>query len=120
VACLTATHNKKIDEAHLLRTWDHNYIGAPTWLTPYNEGADPLRIWQACRATTAAPFYFEQLAVEIYGERRVYKDGGIRENNPSAAAWNEFVSMGGEYGDPGLLLSIVTGTSVSYLFAPIL
>jgi len=57
------------------------------------------------------------LEADIYGEKRVYKDGGIRENNPSAAAWNEFVSMGGEYGDPGLLLSVGTGTFISISFS---
>ncbi|KAF1983568.1 FabD/lysophospholipase-like protein [Aulographum hederae CBS 113979] len=107
--CLTAIHNGTITEAHLLRTWPHNYVGAPNWVTSYNAGAEPLRIWQVTRATSAAPFYFDQLELDIRNEKRVFKDGGIRENNPSSAAWNEFISIYGEYKDPGLLLSIGTG-----------
>jgi hypothetical protein len=39
----------------------------------------------------------------------VFKDGGIRENNPSVAAWSEFTSLYGNDKNPALLLSIGTG-----------
>lgn len=93
--CLTATHSGNVINAHLLRSYPHFYddINTPTWLTRYNEGADPLTIWQTTRATSAAPFYFELLAAEINGEMKNFKDGGIRENNPSGAAWNEVSSI---------------------------
>ncbi|KAI9718124.1 MAG: hypothetical protein M1828_006822 [Chrysothrix sp. TS-e1954] len=107
--CLTAVHNGRIDEAHLLRTYDHRYVDIPNWITPYNEGADPLHIWQVTRATSAAPFYFDTLEAEVLGENWSFKDGGIRENNPAGAAWSEFVSLYGEHKDPALLLSIGTG-----------
>lgn len=107
--CLTATHNNRISEAHLIRTYDHRYVNPPAWITQYNEGADPLRIWQVTRATSAAPFYFKPLEVEIDGIMVEFKDGGIRENNPAVAAWSEFVSLRGEGSVPGLLLSIGTG-----------
>ena len=108
--CLTATHNGKIDEAHLLRTYPHYYPkGTPNWIPLYNEGADPLRIWQVTRATSAAPFYFEILEAEVRGELVGFKDGGIRENNPAGAAWAEFVSMYGPEAEPSLLLSVGTG-----------
>lgn len=89
--CLTAIHNRSVITAHLLRSYPHFYNEqtTPNWLTRYNEGADPLTIWQTTRATSAAPFYFEFLAAEIDGQMRNFKDGGIRENNPSGAAWNE-------------------------------
>lgn len=38
-----------------------------------------------------------------------FKDGGIRENNPSYAAYSEHASLKGEDHDPALLLSIGTG-----------
>lgn len=38
-----------------------------------------------------------------------FKDGGIRQNNPSAAAFSEFVSLSGDGKVPTLLLSIGTG-----------
>ncbi|KAF2237351.1 FabD/lysophospholipase-like protein [Viridothelium virens] len=108
--CLTATHNGKIDEAYLLRTYPHYYPeGTPNWITLYNEGADKLRIWQVTRATSAAPFYFDILEADIRQEMVGFKDGGIRENNPAGAAWSEFISRYGADADPALLLSIGTG-----------
>jgi hypothetical protein len=38
-----------------------------------------------------------------------FKDGGIRENNPSYAAYSEHASLKGDDHEPGLLLSIGTG-----------
>jgi patatin-like phospholipase/acyl hydrolase len=90
---LTATHNKKISEAYLLRTYNHQYTTkTPDYIIRYNEGADKLRIWQVTRATSAAPFFFKALVADIENEKIAFKDGGIRENNPSVAAWSEFVS----------------------------
>ncbi len=108
--CLTAVHNGKIDEAFLLRSYNHVYDmnRVPNWITLYNDGAAKMRIWEVCRATSAAPFYFETLEAEIRGEIIGFKDGGIRENNPAGAAWSEFLSLYGDR-DPALLLSIGTG-----------
>jgi len=106
---LTATHNGKIDEAYLLRTYNHRYIDPPDWITAYNEGADKLRIGQVTRATSAAPFYFKALEADIHDEVKTFKDGGIRENNPAQAAWSEFISLYGGDKDPALLLSVGTG-----------
>ncbi|KAJ4303373.1 hypothetical protein N0V90_002266 [Kalmusia sp. IMI 367209] len=110
--CLTATHSGMIDEAYLLRTYDHRYDPdiAPVWVTPYNEGADHLRIWEVTRATSAAPFFFKMLEAELGGDSKVgFKDGGIRENNPSYAAYSEHCSLKGDDHEPALLLSIGTG-----------
>ncbi|OJD30515.1 patatin phospholipase a2-related protein [Diplodia corticola] len=107
--CLTATHNERVNEAHLLRTYNHRYVNIPNYITLYNEGADKLRIWEVTRATSAAPFYFKILEADIRGEMMGFKDGGIRENNPAGAAWSEFVSLYGEHRDPALLLSLGTG-----------
>lgn len=111
--CLTATHSGQIDEAYLLRTYDHRYDPdiAPVWVTPYNEGADKLRIWEVTRATSAAPFFFKMLEADLdtRGGRIGFKDGGIRENNPSYAAYSEHASLKGDDHEPALLLSIGTG-----------
>jgi hypothetical protein len=57
--CLTATHDRNLTEAYLLRSYPHYYSEAsPNWIARYNEGADELPIWKVTRATTAAPFYF--------------------------------------------------------------
>ena len=105
--------------AYLLRTYDHQYPNRLRFVTNYNTGAEKLQIWQVTRATSAAPFYFKSLIADIEGERREYKDGGIRENNPSTAAWSEFMSLYGCNGDncdgdrcnavPALLFSVGTG-----------
>lgn len=109
--CLTATHSGQIGEAYLLRSYDHRYNERtfPAWAITYNEGADKLKIWQVTRATSAAPFYFDMLIAEINNERMGFKDGGIRENNPSFAAYSEHGSMHGDDHEPALLLSIGTG-----------
>jgi hypothetical protein len=41
--------------------------------------------------------------------KKSFKDGGIRENNPSYAAYSEHASLRGDESYPGLLLSIGTG-----------
>lgn len=109
--CLTATHDRNLSEAYLLRTYPHYYSEtAPNWITRYNEGAEPLKIWEVTRATSAAPFYFKMLEAEIDGQYKGYKDGGIRENNPSGAALSEFHSLYEGCSDyPALLLSVGTG-----------
>jgi hypothetical protein len=49
------------------------------------------------------------LVADVRNERMGFKDGGIRENNPSFAAYSEHGSMHGDEHEPGLLLSIGTG-----------
>ncbi|KAK4548798.1 hypothetical protein LTR36_008571 [Oleoguttula mirabilis] len=109
--CLTATHDENISEAYLLRSYPHFYgENAPNWITRYNEGADELPIWKVTRATSAAPFYFEMISHEVEGVTKSFKDGGIRENNPSGAALSEFHALYGEdVHQPALLLSVGTG-----------
>ena len=111
--CLTATHSGQIDEAYLLRSYNHRYDPnvSPAWVTPYNEGSDKLKIWQVTRATSAAPFYFDMLVADVGRKRgnKGFKDGGIRENNPSYAAYSEHASLRGDDHEPALLLSIGTG-----------
>lgn len=81
------------------------------WVTPYNEGADKLKIWEVTRATSAAPFFFKMLEADFGPPKgRIgFKDGGIRENNPSYAAYSEHASLNGDDREPALLLSIGTG-----------
>jgi hypothetical protein len=64
------------------------------------------------RATSASPFYFKSVTVDIDNVRQEFKDGGIRENNPTIAAWSEYQSLfGGDEGSstPSLLLSVGSG-----------
>jgi hypothetical protein len=69
-------------------------------------------IWQAARATTAAPFFFKMLEVD-FGQTGIiaFKDGGIRENNPSWCAYSEHASLHGGNTEPSLLVLIGAGES---------
>jgi len=44
-------------------------------------------IWQACRATSAAPSFFDPVTIGPYGEQ--FLDGGTGANNPIVELWNE-------------------------------
>lgn len=59
-----------------------------------------VKIWQACRATTAAPLHFS--TIKINGQEHM--DGGVGNNNPSNIAWTEASYMGRQ---------ILPGTSTS-------
>ena len=39
-------------------------------------------IWEACRATSAAPSYFEPIKIGDDGEQETFVDGGLGYNNP--------------------------------------
>ncbi|KAJ6439011.1 hypothetical protein O9K51_08415 [Purpureocillium lavendulum] len=40
------------------------------------------KIWEACRATSAAPTYFEPIKIGDTGEQETFVDGGLGYNNP--------------------------------------
>ncbi|OCL02481.1 FabD/lysophospholipase-like protein, partial [Glonium stellatum] len=70
--------------------------------------AHSIPIWEAARATTAAPSYFDPIEIS----NRKFGDGGFGTNNPAAEMFWEVANMNG--GDPksvSLLLSIGTGES---------
>jgi len=46
-------------------------------------------IWQATRATSAAPSFFKPMRIEIPKPGRFYIDGGLRYNNPSKLVLDE-------------------------------
>ncbi|KAF2152861.1 FabD/lysophospholipase-like protein [Myriangium duriaei CBS 260.36] len=53
-------------------------------------GYDLLRrtkVWEAARATSAAPTYFDPIAIGLYGE--LFVDGGLGNNNPVNCMWTE-------------------------------
>ncbi|KAK3617496.1 hypothetical protein LTR56_025259 [Elasticomyces elasticus] len=79
------------------------------------EGADELPIWKVTRATSAAPFYFEMVEHEVEGVMKSFKDGGIRENNPSGAAISEFHALyEGRAEEPGAAVEFVQNLLIKY------
>lgn len=73
--------------------------------------ATPCKVWQAARATTAAPAFFEPISVPIRagGVTTQLVDAGMGSNNPSEHVLNEARSIWGRDHPLGCLLSIGTG-----------
>jgi predicted acylesterase/phospholipase RssA len=83
-----------------------NALGLPRILSTYDPNDQTTRIWEALRATSAAPTFFEEMQ---FGSPKVtYLDGGVGFNNPCAevdyaakSLWeNRFI---------GVIVSIGTG-----------
>lgn len=53
-----------------------------TYPAPQNETFD-CTIWEAARATTAAPTFFKRMIIHEPGSRQPYIDGGLGRNNPT-------------------------------------
>jgi hypothetical protein len=59
-----------------------------TYPAPKNETFD-CTIWEAARATTAAPTFFKRMIIHEPGSRQPYIDGGLGRNNPTAQVLDE-------------------------------
>jgi hypothetical protein len=79
--------------AYLFRSYDH-------WAVPNKDGsrnvfernpgpADNIPIWQVARATTAAPTYFDPIAIQS----STFGDGGLGSNNPVQEIYTEVATM---------------------------
>lgn len=73
-----------------------------------------VKIWEACRATSAASSFFDPIAVGPYGEEFV--DGATGANNPVWEVWNEAQLMWGPEPLEGRIECLVSiGTGVPSL-----
>lgn len=73
----------------VVATEGQNADGPPKLFRSYGYFGDECAIWQAARATTAAPTYFKPAFVEIPQPGGWYIDGGLKRNNPSAVPLEE-------------------------------
>ncbi|KAI2472257.1 phospholipase [Annulohypoxylon bovei var. microspora] len=48
---------------------------------------DSVKIWEACRATSAAPSFFDPITIGPFDEEFI--DGALGENNPIYTVWNQ-------------------------------
>ncbi|KAF2179657.1 FabD/lysophospholipase-like protein [Zopfia rhizophila CBS 207.26] len=81
-------------------------ITTPRLFTSFDPLDRETRIWQALRATTAAPFYFKEAS---FGTPRIsYIDGGVGFNNPCAEVTHAAISNW-ESRTIGVIVSIGTG-----------
>ncbi|KAJ4243526.1 hypothetical protein NW757_011165 [Fusarium falciforme] len=73
---------------------------------PLEKSALPgIKLWEAARATSAAPMYFAPLKVDGHE----FLDGGLQANNPLGWLWNEILSVFGPARSTNCFLSIGTG-----------
>jgi predicted acylesterase/phospholipase RssA len=63
-----------------------------TYRAPKNQTFD-CTIWEAARATTATPTFFEQIVIGTLGSSQPYVDGGLGCNNPVAQVLEEAMLM---------------------------
>ncbi|KAL1614869.1 hypothetical protein SLS54_009423 [Diplodia seriata] len=82
----------------------------PVFLRSYNNPNDvpllpSIKIWEAARATSAAPFYFAPLDM---GKVKLV-DGGLGANNPLGWLWTEVLGVFGASRKTACFLSIGTG-----------
>jgi patatin-like phospholipase/acyl hydrolase len=68
---------------------------------------ESVRALEACRATSAAPTYFEPAHVELDGAVRTLVDGGVFINSPSVSAYAEALKL--FPGEEFQMLSLGTG-----------
>ncbi|KAK6495233.1 hypothetical protein TWF481_003259 [Arthrobotrys musiformis] len=64
-----------------------------------------IKIWEAARATSAAPTYFEPLVLGNYQ----FLDGGLGANNPLGWLWTELLTVYGATRPTSTFLTIGTG-----------
>jgi len=73
-----------------------------------------VRALEACRATSAAPTYFEPAHVDLDGGVRTLVDGGVFINSPAVSAYAEAIKL--FPGEDFQLLSLGTGELTRTLF----
>ncbi|KAL2196387.1 acyl transferase/acyl hydrolase/lysophospholipase [Corynascus similis CBS 632.67] len=88
-----------------------------SYRSPRSDNLDLLKhtkIWQACRATSAATTFFDPIAIGPFGEEFV--DGALGANNPVRLLWNQAHDVWGEQLRDGSFQCIVSiGTGVPAL-----
>ena len=123
---ITARAKGKHSQALPLRTYHYEHHPSLPSRDP-NYGVEDLdlMIWEAARATSAAPFYFKMYEKrDSTGRLRRYKDGGTLLNNPAQKALSEVrdrdgLNEKGQRNEPALLLSVGTGIRYDTPFAAI-
>lgn len=82
-------------EPYFFKSWRPDFNGIP--------------LVTICKATSAAPTYFEPVDTSIQGKDRTFIDGGVFVNNPAVSAYVEAMRI---YGPDVYVLSLGTGVLV--------
>jgi predicted acylesterase/phospholipase RssA len=72
---------------------------------------DECKIWEACRATSAATSFFDPITIGRY--RQQFADGGITNNNPIQLVYREAEDLWPSRIKDAVLVSIGTGSAPS-------
>ncbi|XP_074598016.1 calcium-independent phospholipase A2-gamma-like [Brevipalpus obovatus] len=80
IAAVSALMNTATIQPFVFRNYNHSDKSMS-----YFEGSAKYKIWQAIRASAAAPGYFEEFVLDNY----VHQDGGVLVNNPTPVAIHE-------------------------------
>lgn len=81
-----------------------------TMKDPWNDYRD-VQIWEAARATTAAPSYFDPMVLTRGNNSRTFIDGAMGCNNPAKEVVDEAAALFGTDCVLGCLVSLGTGFS---------
>lgn len=100
-----AIHTSTSDPA-LLRSYENPKM--PGLL--YDESC----IWEACRATSAAPTFFDPITIGSWNQR--FADGAVGYNNPMNVVYREAGTIWPERIDDATLVSIGTGSAPGTAF----
>ncbi|KAL0938898.1 protein kinase subdomain-containing protein [Colletotrichum truncatum] len=71
--------------------------------------AHNVEIWEAARATTAAPTFFKPISIKVEAASNIYVDGALAVNNPAKLVLKEAEAQLGTKRKLGFLLSLGTG-----------
>jgi predicted acylesterase/phospholipase RssA len=70
---------------------------------------DECKVWEACRATSAATTFFDPISIGPYGQE--FADGGVIYNNPVDLVYREAANTWPDRMDDAMLISIGTGSA---------
>ncbi|KAH6880135.1 acyl transferase/acyl hydrolase/lysophospholipase [Thelonectria olida] len=85
-----------------------NSEGGADYLARQDNQEDDFKVWEAARATSAAPVYFEPFT----HKQASYIDGGVARNNPAQLAFDEYQKIWPDSPQPDVLVSLGTGVVV--------
>ncbi|CZT11980.1 uncharacterized protein RAG0_15979 [Rhynchosporium agropyri] len=74
-----------------------------------DESSNRVRVWEAARCTSAAPWYFRPHHIEGVG---TFQDGGLWRNNPIDIAISEACALWPTIVEPDVVLSLGTGYQI--------
>ena len=97
-------------------TSDITHAAGPTLFRSYDVAKNKeynCEIWEAARATSAAPTFFKRIKIGPSGSGIDYVDAGIGCNNPIKQVMAEAARVFGEEAPVGCIISIGTGQSGS-------